>query len=230
MFVRFRKSKNRLQVSLVATKRVDGKVRHEHVASLASVPMPASVHDRLDFWRRLHERLARLGNRLDAAKQGKIMGEVHARIPMAMLDEQHALKVKDAEADERFWQVLHDIQKDSLAGHRRLIASAQKAIAEGEAAMTQSAQKTEAAKERIAKLRRGEDVPGGLGRPMTQKQWLAAIGWTDKDLRNSRVLQDLYKIGAWDEAIRAARDSHKKSERAAFRAVLRKRLRELGDD
>src|SRR4051812_27173608 len=43
MFVRFRERQERLQVSVVQARRVDGKVRHEHVASFGSVPMPASV-------------------------------------------------------------------------------------------------------------------------------------------------------------------------------------------
>jgi hypothetical protein len=64
MFVRFRHVGERLQVSVVAARRVGGKVRHEHVASLGSVPVPQSVEDRLMFWQELHERLAKLTNRI----------------------------------------------------------------------------------------------------------------------------------------------------------------------
>ena len=56
----------RLQASLVETRRIDGKVRHEHIAGLGSVEMPLSVEGRLAFWQR-HERLAKLSNRVDAA-------------------------------------------------------------------------------------------------------------------------------------------------------------------
>ena len=55
---------NRLQLSLIETRRCDGKVRHEHIASLGS-----SVAERIAFWTRLHERLAKLANRVDAATQ-----------------------------------------------------------------------------------------------------------------------------------------------------------------
>ena len=65
MFVRFRKMSHRLAISLVETRRIAGKVHSEHVASLGSVEMPLPVADRIRFWQRLHERLARLGNRLD---------------------------------------------------------------------------------------------------------------------------------------------------------------------
>jgi hypothetical protein len=37
MFVRFRETGRRLQCSLIETRRVDGKVRHEHIASLGSI-------------------------------------------------------------------------------------------------------------------------------------------------------------------------------------------------
>ena len=93
MFVRFRMTKNfretktRLRVSLVETRRHDGKVRNVHVASLGSVPMPPEVDDRLAFWQRLHGRLADLANRLDGEKQAKVLGKVHARIPMVAPDE-----------------------------------------------------------------------------------------------------------------------------------------------
>jgi hypothetical protein len=34
MFVRYRQTQSRLQASLVETRRINGKVRHEHIASL----------------------------------------------------------------------------------------------------------------------------------------------------------------------------------------------------
>lgn len=71
MFVRFRPTAYRLQATLVETRRVDGRVRHEHIASFGSVEMPPSVEDRIAFWQRLHERLAKLSNRVDARAHAK---------------------------------------------------------------------------------------------------------------------------------------------------------------
>jgi hypothetical protein len=68
--VRFRQSHNRLQLSLVKTRRLAGEVVHEHVASLGSIITPSSVADRVTFWQRLRERLARLANRIDVEAQG----------------------------------------------------------------------------------------------------------------------------------------------------------------
>ena len=84
MFVRFRRTATRLQLSLVETSRVDGKVRHEHVASLGSVDLSLSVESRLAFWQRVHERLAKLSNRIDPAK---VLGDIYARVPMVTADE-----------------------------------------------------------------------------------------------------------------------------------------------
>ena len=61
MFVRFRQQRRRLQASLMQTRRVSGKMQSEHIASLGSVDADVSVRERLAFWARLPERLARLG-------------------------------------------------------------------------------------------------------------------------------------------------------------------------
>jgi hypothetical protein len=55
IFARFRQSHSRLQISLVDTRRLNGKVVHEHLASLGSIIMPPSVADRVTFWQRLRE-------------------------------------------------------------------------------------------------------------------------------------------------------------------------------
>jgi hypothetical protein len=93
MFVRFRENASRLQVSVVETRRVGGRVRNEHVAGFGSVVLPMTVPDRIRFWNRLHVLLARRSNRLDATMQGKILGEIDARIPMVTADEQRAKRL-----------------------------------------------------------------------------------------------------------------------------------------
>jgi hypothetical protein len=90
MFARFRQTPNRLQVSIVEPRRLAGKVRGEHVASLGSIETPLSVAGRIAFWQRVNDRLAKLSNRIDPEMQGKIRGDLHARIPMVTIDEQRA--------------------------------------------------------------------------------------------------------------------------------------------
>jgi hypothetical protein len=73
MLVHFRETPYGLAMSLVQSRRENGKVRHEHLASLGSIETPPSVAARIEFWRRLHERLDELSNRLDAETRGKVM-------------------------------------------------------------------------------------------------------------------------------------------------------------
>jgi len=124
-FARFRHTKRRLQVSLVETRRDDGRVLHEHIASLGSVETPPSVDERMTFWARLHERLAKLSNRVDAATQAKLLGDIHARIPMVTLEEQRSLKLVNAEGHERFWTGLHGMHEAQHDAHKKLLATAQ---------------------------------------------------------------------------------------------------------
>jgi hypothetical protein len=62
--------------------------------------MPPSVEDRIAFWQRLRDRLAKLSNCLDATAQAKLLADINAHIPMVTLDEQRALQLRNAEADE----------------------------------------------------------------------------------------------------------------------------------
>jgi hypothetical protein len=71
MFVRFRQQGRRLQASLMQTQRVSGKMQSEHIASLGSVDAEVSVRERLAFWAKLPERLARLANRVGPDDQAR---------------------------------------------------------------------------------------------------------------------------------------------------------------
>src|SRR5262245_61594079 len=108
MFVRFRERDGRLLVSLAETRRVGGKVQQEHVADLGAIDGEPTVEARIAFWKRLHERLARLGNRLDAAKLASILGAINKRIPMAAVEELPAARVAQAERSLKWWQAHHD--------------------------------------------------------------------------------------------------------------------------
>ena len=92
-------------------------------------------YDRLEFWQRLHERLGRLGNRVDAADLGKVMAAVHERVPIVTPDEQRELRLKTAEEEARRAQSFHDMHAEAVTGQKGLIAHAQVSVSQGEAAM-----------------------------------------------------------------------------------------------
>jgi len=230
MFVRFRQNKSRLQVSLVETRRSGGKVRHEHVASFGSVEWPPSAEARIAFWQRLHERLATLSNRVDATAQAKILGEIHARIPMVTLDEQRALQLRNAEADERFWSSLHDMHAGTVEDHKGLAAFVERKVVEGQAEMAKAATHRDTAKERRERLERGEDVPGGLGKPFSREDAERIIrdaGWTTSDIQHCIDLHTLASRIDWDEIMQEINAASfaviERAEKAIVRAMLRRR-------
>jgi hypothetical protein len=81
---------------------------------------------------------------------------------MVTPDEQRAVLEENARDDERFWDVVQDMNAASAEGYKGLIASTETKLKETERAAADAAEKGEAARERLAKLKRGESVAGGL--------------------------------------------------------------------
>jgi hypothetical protein len=148
MFVRFRTTTSKLQVSLIATRRSAGKVRHEHIASLGSAAIASSPSDRIVFWTRLR---ARLADRLDAEAQSAILAAVHARIPMPTQDEHHAEQLARARADAMFWETLHGLHTARIEDGRALQAHGKLMIAEGEAEARKVAEILAASRARLVR-------------------------------------------------------------------------------
>jgi hypothetical protein len=221
MFVRFRQTKRRLQVSLAETRRIDGRVQQEYVASFGSVPVPPSVQDRLAFWRRLHERLSRLSNRVPADIQGEILGDIHARIPMATLDEIQAAKIEAAEADERFWSGLYGMHTEQMEGHKRLIAGAEGQIAARKAEAEKCAAAATETKDRIERLKRGEDIGRGLSKPDWEKM-LRESGWTTRDINYARLLAEVSSAFGRGEVLKLVWESRENVARREEMRIVRR--------
>jgi hypothetical protein len=191
MFVRFRQQGRRLQPSLMRTRRASGKICNEHIASLGSVDAEVSVRERLAFWAKLPERLARLGNRVGPDEQAKIYGALHARIPMVTAEEQQAIQEENAKDDERFWDTMRDLNASHIEGYKAHIALAEAKIAEMAPEVAKAAEKVEVARNRLEKLRRGEDVAGGLGKPFDTRAALLAAGFAPSFLRRCELMASL---------------------------------------
>jgi len=205
MFVRFRQSCDRLALSIATTERATGKVRAEHIASLGSISLPLTVADRIQFWHRLHERLARLGN----------------RVPMPTMDELHAEQLKNAEDDERFWQTVSDTQKEMAEGYELTAAAAGANAVAARAAMTEAAERAAAIHERIEQLKRGESV-SGFTKPLSCKEALRKMGWTASDVRHADRLGQIERMGAFNEYVKSSTPSRRRDQ-AASRAFLRRK-------
>ena len=222
MFVRFRVTAYGLAMSLVETRRENGKVRHEHVSSLGSVETPLTVAGRIEFWGRLHERLARLSNRLDSETQSKVLGAVHARVPMPTADEQRGLQLENAKTDADQWEWIHGTHAAMVQDHKGLAAMVADKIAEGETCAAEAAAKAKVARERVEGIERGENVEGGLGEPLDAKnveKILRAAGYTTSDLRHARVLAELP-----EESLKKLSEARMVAAERAERRAARKML------
>jgi len=223
MFIRFRETSRSLQCTLIETRRVDGKVRNEHIASLGSIEVPPSIADRVAFWAELHQRLGRLSNRFSHEVHGKLIEQVHARIPMPTADEQRQLQKANAEADERFWSSLQHMNAATTENHKGLLAKTQRTISDSEASAKDAAANAERAKERIAKIERGEDVAGGLGNPVDFETMLRKAGMSDEDIQHCK---DLAELCPSDEDLEKLVHEQVEAGERVGRAIVRRRLRE----
>jgi hypothetical protein len=177
----------------------------------------------------LHERLGMLSNRIDATTQGKILGEVHARIPMVTINELRALQLENAEADAKLWEDLRDMNRASLEDNKSLATTVERAIAGFQAGAEMAGAKVDAAKERVARIKRGEDVSGGLGKPPTDfERILREAGWTRKDIERADIVHTISQLGGFEELLEEINAAHQQAEPAAVRRVLRRRLRLAG--
>jgi hypothetical protein len=191
----------------------------------------------------------RLGNRVGPDDQAKVYAALHARIPMVTPHEQRAIQEANAEGDEQFWDAMRDIGASSVEEYKALIARAETKIAEHAAGAAEAGERAQAAKDRLERIRRGESVPGDLGKPFDAERALKAAGFTERDLRRMRLLASLTEaemkqasaktcaevVGAADRAaerearriIRARREAERLRLSDDERAVLRIMERDL---
>ena len=99
MFARFRHTKAKLQVSVVENCRRNGRVQQHYVASLGSLPRCPSPRDRIAFWQHVNARMLALSNRIDEVTQGKLRGEIHARVPVPSIEEERQVELENVAAD-----------------------------------------------------------------------------------------------------------------------------------
>jgi hypothetical protein len=222
MFARFRQTPHRLQVSIIETHRVDGRVRHEHIASLGSIATPPSVADRVAFWQRVHDRLAKLSNRIDPAMQGKLRGDIHNRIAMVTPDEQRALQLANAKADAETWGTLADMHAGTVEGQAGLIVGAERAKAAAAAEHAKAAAEAARAKDRVARIERGENVSGGLGNPPLTVADLNAAGFTKTEIKRFVQVHEVSDAFGFDTMAKAIHEATERAERSVVRALHRR--------
>ena len=118
------------------------------------------------------------------------MGAVHARIPMMIPDEVRALQLEKAEAVERQWSALHGMVQARLAGHKELLVEIDREIARGESAVPDLSSNVTRARDRIARLKAGENV-AGIDKPLTP----AELGFSRTEIRHMMHLAEIGDAG-----------------------------------
>jgi hypothetical protein len=218
MFVRFRETAGRLQVSLAETRRETGRVRQSPVAGLGSIGMPPPPADRIVFWTKLHQRLAALANRIDGAAQGAILGAIHARIPMPTQDDRNVVQVEQARADAEFWETISTMRTERVEGLKSLAATVLNDAEAEQPDAVAAVKKARQAVDRLARAERGEDVGGTPA--LTRKDVLRITGWKMSDLRHAWRLAEIDKRGAWDDFMTEIVKPDRQREKATSRRFL----------
>lgn len=93
MFVRFRISKERYQVSLVASWRDKNGTHQEHLSGLGGLPVRSTKLDRGRFWAGVKRRMAGLGERIHAQDLAKIIAAIERRVPCPTAAEDDLLEL-----------------------------------------------------------------------------------------------------------------------------------------
>jgi hypothetical protein len=99
--------RQRLEVSIVETQRQNGKVRHQHVASLGSYCLPGDLQKRERFWAGCEERLGRLANRI-GPEMDKLRAAIAERIPPLTDDDRAAMDRTAWDQLEGWWEQMGD--------------------------------------------------------------------------------------------------------------------------
>jgi hypothetical protein len=104
------------------------------------------------------------------------------------------------------------------------------AIASGQAGAANAAAKAAIAKERVARIRKGEDVSGGLGKRFTSEdatKILRANGFSPSDIRQMQHLAKISRLGG-EEAFEALLQEMSRRGELSLKAAVRAGLRRLG--
>jgi hypothetical protein len=190
--------------------------------------MPQTVEARLVFWQRLHARLAKLSNRVDATTHGKLLTDIHGRIPMVTLDEQRGVQLHNAESDEQLWTTMRSLSENNLAGLELLADETERDMAEVKPLIKNADAKAATARDRVARIKNGDAVSGGLGKPRTREDVIAMLGMSKREVSRALALAELCetKFALKEVTNEITRASHRSRDATIFRLLRKKRAQD----
>jgi hypothetical protein len=140
---------------------------------------------------------------------------------MVTPDEQRAIQEENAENDERFWEAMRDMGTASVEEHKALIKRVETTIAEHAPKAAEAGERAQAAKHRLERIRRGESVPGGLGKPFDPERALKTAGFTERNLRRWELLASLTEAEMKQANAKTCAEVIDAADRAAEREARR---------
>jgi hypothetical protein len=120
---------------------------------------------------------------------------------------------------------MRDISASNVEGHKGVIAVVEAKQKENERLAADAAEKREVARERLAKLARGESVAGGFGKKLDFKAELRAAGFTTRQLNRMRLLAELTRP-AFESFLKRHSEALRKAEDKVSDRELRRMIRE----
>jgi hypothetical protein len=114
---------------------------------------------------------------------------------MPTADEQQALQLENAKADKQFYETLRAMHAQMVEERKALATMVEGDIAKSQSAMEDVADRAAAAKDRIARIERGEAVAGGLGKPAI-KDLAKTLGLSRSEFRHMQRLAELGKASS----------------------------------
>jgi hypothetical protein len=97
-----KKPHQRLEVSIVETRRENGKVRQQHISSLGSYDLHGGLRERERFWIDCEDRLGRLANRI-GPEMDRLRQTIAARIPPLTDEDRAAMNAAAWDQLEGWW-------------------------------------------------------------------------------------------------------------------------------
>jgi hypothetical protein len=144
---------------------------------------------------------------------------------MVTADEQRELQLENAEAEARFWSTFRDMNAETVEGHKQLVASSERVIAEGQSAAADAENKAAIARERLERIRRGEEVEGGLRKPLTWEDCeriCREAGLTTSDIRHCVQVSRVSDAFGVETMMKALHEARERAERNTVRRLYRR--------
>jgi hypothetical protein len=185
---------------------------------LGAIKLPLTVSGREAFWRELHATIARLGNRVSADAEAKILASVQARIPTVTAEERCAHEIALAEREREVWDTVTELLGERAVGQAELASEASAASVAARASAEDAFLRSCAARERIEHLRRGEVL--APSEELDVERILRAAGWTQADMDHAMTVVEL-PAEATEDLIAAGRKASTRAERARAPGLLR---------